>query len=123
MNNANNYNKFSRAEKLNQISQKEEIKGDKPKLIIVDEVVGEKEEEAQPDPKSDVGKEEGLVTMAALNIREKPTKDSVVKYVLKKDDVVLIKGQKDEWFNIKHVKTGIEGYVMAEFVFVARIDQ
>jgi uncharacterized protein YgiM (DUF1202 family) len=103
------------------------IQGLRPSLIISDEVVTkevsiDEEEILQPDPRSDVGKEEGFVTTEALNLREKPTKDSNVKHVLKKDDVLLIRGQKDGWVDVQHAQTGVEGFVMAEFIFIARID-
>jgi len=117
-----NYNKnFSEEKKYG-------IQGLKQTLMVADEVAIEKEEDQEP--KIDVRKtlfpphlKEGLVNTTALNLREKPTKDSAVKHVLKRDDVLIIRGIKDDWVDVQHTKTGIEGFVMEDFVFIARVDQ
>lgn len=57
------------------------------------------------------------IVKCRLNLRENPSKESNVLYILKKDSSVEILEEVDEWFKVV-TESGIEGYCMRDFIDV-----
>lgn len=64
----------------------------------------------------DINYDIGIVK-CRLNLRESPSKESNVLYILKKDSSVEILEEIDEWFKVV-TESGIEGYCMRDFIDV-----
>lgn len=82
----------------------------------IDKIVEEQKSEELPDDFKEAEKFV-VANCERLNVREKPTKDSKVLFVLPAGIPVLVNGMNDDWFHIEVISDSKQaGFVMAQYV-------
>lgn len=60
----------------------------------------------------------GIVIADKLNLRQGPSSDSRVLYILEKGEVLEIVEDRIDWLKVHYKRLAIDGYVMSKFVKV-----